>query len=136
MDPPFPCACCGCLVFPEPPGSFNICEVCNWEDDAAELEWPTTVRGANGRTLVESQRVFREGLRLGRRPDYPSLPRDPLWRPVDPDRDAFEDCDSPDPVRAPDDPVELYYWRPTFWRLNRPGESREPNEPTEDERVR
>ena len=136
MDPPFPCACCGCLVFPEPPGSYAICEVCNWEDDALELEWPTTMVGANSRTLLESQRLFHQDARLGRRPGYTSLPRDPLWRPVDPDRDPFEDARSPDRVRAPNNPVALYYWRPTFWRLNRPAEGREPNRNTEDERVR
>jgi len=29
----YPCPCCGYLVFTEPPGSYDICSICFWEDD-------------------------------------------------------------------------------------------------------
>ena len=45
---PFPCPCCGNLTYDEPPGSYQICEVCSWEDDHAQLRWPTLDSGPNG----------------------------------------------------------------------------------------
>jgi hypothetical protein len=37
-DPaPYPCPCCGHLVYIEPPGSHDICKVCFWEDDIVML---------------------------------------------------------------------------------------------------
>jgi hypothetical protein len=104
------------LVFDELPGSYDICPVCQWEDDALQLEYATTLSGgANGGTLLEEQRSFiaREGLH----PTGIDLPRDPLWRPIDPATDVFENFDDPRRIR----PVSyedgaLYYWRPSFWR--------------------
>jgi anaerobic ribonucleoside-triphosphate reductase len=29
----WPCPCCGYQVFTGPPGSYEICPVCGWEDD-------------------------------------------------------------------------------------------------------
>ncbi|MEU0987837.1 CPCC family cysteine-rich protein [Streptomyces sp. NPDC005953] len=33
----YPCPCCGRLVHQSPPGSFQICPVCGWEDDLVQL---------------------------------------------------------------------------------------------------
>ena len=33
-----PCPCCGYLVFDEEPGSYSICPICYWEDDAVQLQ--------------------------------------------------------------------------------------------------
>jgi hypothetical protein len=115
----FPCPCCGYLVFAEPPGSYSICPVCFWEDDAQQLEFATTLAGgANSTTLAQAQESFRrfgawheKARRHVRAPG--DTPRDPGWRPIDPDRDHFPEC-SAEP-RAPDDPEALYYWRPSFW---------------------
>ena len=110
MSARYPCSCCGCLVFDEPPGSFDICRVCGWEDDAVQLEFPTThAGGANSLTLFEAQRSARATMT--------QEPRDPAWRPIDMAVDEFEDFHDPDHRRAPaDDATTLYYWRPTFWR--------------------
>jgi len=37
----YPCPCCGyrTLISP-PPGTYDICEVCFWEDDAGQFEYP------------------------------------------------------------------------------------------------
>ena len=34
-----PCPCCGYLVFDEPVGSFDICPICDWEDDDVQLRF-------------------------------------------------------------------------------------------------
>ena len=112
----FPCPCCGSLVFDEPPGSYAICPVCAWEDDALQLEYATTLSGgANGITLLEAQRGFLA--REGPRPTRIDLPRDPLWRPIDPEADVFEDFHAPPRIRPTSDAADaLFYWRPSFWR--------------------
>ncbi|MFB8180892.1 ADP-ribosylglycohydrolase family protein [Streptomyces sp. NPDC055966] len=114
-----PCPCCGHLVHDEPRGSNDICPVCFWEDDLSQLRWPTTT-GANRVSLIEAQRNVQRfgacdqrGLRFTRRP-LPDEPLDPLWRPIDPQQDSFEDPH--DPVPWPDYQPDLYWWRPTFWR--------------------
>lgn len=33
----YPCPCCGYLQFGEPPGSYEICAICFWGDDAVQL---------------------------------------------------------------------------------------------------
>lgn len=119
----YPCPCCGYLVFEAPPGSYAICPICFWEDDIVQLRLPTMLGGPNKTTLVAAQRTF---ARLGaceerlvkqvRRPDEGDT-RDSGWRPIEEDQDSFEDPDAPDIAHSyPDDPTELYYWRPTFWR--------------------
>ncbi len=54
----YPCPCCGHLVFAEGPGSYDICEICFWEDDNVQLRWPTMDGGANAVSLVEGQWAF------------------------------------------------------------------------------
>lgn len=52
----YPCPVCGYLTFAEPPGSYEICPVCGWEDDALQLEFATTLAGgANSLTLFEQR---------------------------------------------------------------------------------
>ena len=122
----YPCPCCGYLTLTEPPGSYDICPICFWEDDALQLEFATTlVGGANGVTLADAQRAFEAtGVREGRLLPYVRAPgptdrRDPTWRPIDPALDSFEDWNAEGRRRAPDDPETLYYWRPTFWHRDR-----------------
>lgn len=128
MSTSYPCPCCGYLVFDEPPGSYYICPYCFWEDDRYQLEYATTHDGVpNNVTLLEAQRNYQrfgaclEDMRPHVRKPPPDAPRDPAWRPIDPERDSFEDWDADEDwnaetrVRAPAD-ADLYYWRPTFWR--------------------
>jgi hypothetical protein len=78
---PYPCPACGFLTFTEPPGSYSLCEVCNWEDDAVQLRHPALRGGANHDSLVEAQRraVSRWPLGLDA---TTSFRRDPTWRPL------------------------------------------------------
>lgn len=55
----YKCPCCGCLTLSEqPPGTFEICPVCNWEDDAAQAANPTLEGGANRVSLEQARSNF------------------------------------------------------------------------------
>ncbi|CAM5233043.1 hypothetical protein GCM10010329_62660 [Streptomyces spiroverticillatus] len=113
-----PCPACGHRMFGEH-GGYEICAVCFWEDDLAQLRWPWG-GGANAVCLVEAQRNYQrfgameERFLSNVRPPAQDEPLDPGWRPIDPSRDSFEEPS--DSGGWPDDPVALYWWRPTFWR--------------------
>lgn len=72
----FPCPCCGYLTLDqEPPGTFQICEVCNWEDDNVQYEATSFEGGANKESLIQARMNFktfgassREHLSAVRRP--------------------------------------------------------------------
>lgn len=124
----YPCPCCGYLTFTEPPGSFDICTVCHWEDDIVQLSDPEELGGANGKNLMEAQRDYVErcALRDVAFPpgsvQWPEKPRDQGWR-------LFEVSDYACAMQGPShgfrhetrhivDPLTLYYWRPSYWRKN------------------
>lgn len=117
----YPCPCCGHLTLGEPPGSYEICKVCFWEDDAVQLRWPTYEGGANRPNLVDSQRAYAEQGAMEHR--FTGLVRQPTeaearedgWRPIDPMRDSIEDRGVQE-AAWPSDLTTLYWWRPTFWR--------------------
>ena len=53
------CPCCGCFTLEqEPPGSFQICAVCRWEDDRAQLEDVDREIGANDVSLASARRNY------------------------------------------------------------------------------
>lgn len=53
------CPCCEYLTFYEsPPGTFEICPVCGWEDDDAQLRDPTYEGGANSVSLEQARINF------------------------------------------------------------------------------
>ena len=52
------CPCCGKHVFSEGPGSFEICPVCGWEDDAVQYRNPDFRGGANRLSLNEAIRNY------------------------------------------------------------------------------
>jgi hypothetical protein len=81
-----PCPSCGFFVFVEDRyGSFDICELCGWEDCAVQLGNPLDGCGPNRECLVEYQQqsIARWPLRItrvqhgGRRYE-----RDRTWRPL------------------------------------------------------
>lgn len=55
----YTCPCCGYLTFDEePPGTFEICPVCGWEDDEVQFRDQTYNGGANMVSLEEARRNF------------------------------------------------------------------------------
>jgi hypothetical protein len=115
----YPCPCCGYLVFDEPPGSYEICPICFWEDDLAQLRFPRMSWGANRVSLIEAQEnYFRNGVcelrfRANVRAAEASDVREPQWRRIDSGADRIEE---PIPGKDygcsyPEDATEFYYWR-------------------------
>ncbi|WP_405820662.1 CPCC family cysteine-rich protein [Streptomyces sp. NBC_01390] len=119
-----PCPCCGRLVFDIEdgwPGSFAICPICFWEDDAQQFRWPSMPGGANRVSLVEAQENFQaygacdqHGRRFAR-PSADDEPLDPDWRPIDLAVDLFEDWRSGTHRPWPTAPSVLCWWLPSFW---------------------
>lgn len=84
----YTCPCCGYRTLHEPPGSYDICKVCFWEDDGVQLLDPAYPGGANKPSLMVCQENFR---RVGAceerfvgdvRPPEVAEIRDPEWRPA------------------------------------------------------
>ena len=78
----YACPCCGYLTFDEePPGTFEICPVCGWEDDELQLRDPTYSGGANSVSLESARNNFlaigainEESLRFVRKPRAEEVP--------------------------------------------------------------
>jgi hypothetical protein len=125
----YPCPCCGYLTFEEPPGSFDICPICCWEDDLVQLAFPDMAGGANKCSLIEGQRRFASlGACEPRLIPNTRLPekherRDTRWRPIDPHNDRHLRWESKEDhslwQTVKDGHMCLYYWLPEYW-LNRP----------------
>ncbi|WP_221411890.1 CPCC family cysteine-rich protein [Empedobacter brevis] len=55
------CRCCGYNTLSEfPKGTYEICEICFWEDDAYQTENPDEEGGANGISLIQGRNNFNE----------------------------------------------------------------------------
>lgn len=124
-DKYFPCPCCGYLVFQQQPGNHEICRICFWEDDLAQLRFPLMPGSSNTVSLETGQHNFAECGTAERRKAanaHDSIndeQREEGWRPLDPQRDNIEE-----PQRGMNygesypllDTTVLYYWRSTYWR--------------------
>lgn len=116
MNNKFVCPVCGYLTFSEKSGSYQICEICFWEDDISQLKFPKT-KGANHVSLIQAQQNFisfgvseeRFKSQVMHSNEYE---KDPKWRPIDPAKDNIEEA-VPNKEYGnsyPDDLTELYYW--------------------------
>jgi hypothetical protein len=55
----YACPCCDSLSLVEaPPGTYQICSVCRWEDDPVQYDDPDTTSGANVCSLREARADF------------------------------------------------------------------------------
>jgi hypothetical protein len=89
MSELFGCPCCGHRTLSEaPPGTFESCPVCGWEDDNVQFDDPDCAGGANRVSLRQARRNFlefgasEERRRQHVRPPAPGEERDPDWRPL------------------------------------------------------
>lgn len=88
----FTCPCCGYKTLSEqPPGTFEICQICWWEDDNIQFDDPDYIGGANGDSLRMCQRKFYKVdehkklifENLGKHPDQKWYEVDENWKPLD-----------------------------------------------------
>lgn len=57
----FACPCCGYKTFREQlDGSYDVCQVCFWEDDPIQLDDPNYAGGANRVSLRQGRKNFIE----------------------------------------------------------------------------
>ncbi len=85
----FTCPCCGYKTLSEKAsGTFEICDICFWEDDNIQLDDPNYEGGANRVSLKQGQKNF---LEFGacekscidniRKPNKNDI-KDPTWKPL------------------------------------------------------
>lgn len=56
MTKKFPCPCCNKHTLDEePPGTYQICPICYWEDDGTQFDDPEYKSGANSVSLNEAK---------------------------------------------------------------------------------
>lgn len=85
----FACPCCGYKTFTQQPnGTYDICQVCFWEDDPIQLEDSNYEGGANSVSLRQGQKNFiafgacdREMIEFVR-PATEDEQRDENWKPL------------------------------------------------------
>ena len=122
----YTCPCCGYETFSEPPGSYEICDICFWEDDIVQLEFPDLAGGANDCSLIEGQHNFEQfGVCKVRHKSLARAPakadtRNSKWRLLDPTKDRYlkwENRDDHNRWQAVKDSsgICLYYWLPEYW---------------------
>ncbi len=89
MEEKFICPCCGYKTLKEkPPGTYDICKICFWEDDLIQFNDPDYKGGANNISLRQAQKNFQQ---LGyseekvkkhvRMPNSTDM-KDPDWKPL------------------------------------------------------
>lgn len=113
---PYPCPCCGYMVFQEPPGSYSMCSICGWEDDAVQLVYLRS-GGANDPLPVAQEQFLRAlSERRAREAEAGGHVRCPDWRPLTP-ADIAASPDGPatgvDYFNAIERDQVGYYWRRT-----------------------
>jgi hypothetical protein len=109
----YPCPACGFEVFSRPAGSYEVCPVCDWEDDEIQLRYPAMQGGANTASLHEQQRAL-----LRRLPphvaEHDGYCRCPEWRPLT-EEECRDTTGMPTSGRAYFEALgahePAYYWR-------------------------
>jgi hypothetical protein len=112
MAATFPCPACGFLVFDEPPGSYNICRICGWEDDHVQLAHPRLQGGASRECLLEAQVAVLAEYPVSIR-EVDGIARDPKWRPLTVEETVIRDRaprSGLDYFRAASVEEPTYYW--------------------------
>ncbi len=110
----YTCPCCGHETFESPPGSFDICPICFWEDDALQLRDPFSAGGANHVSLAQAQVGYvqfgacRRDMVAHVRSARADEAVDPRWFPLWERRIEIADIEDRDPDRH--SPRAICYW--------------------------
>lgn len=57
----YTCPCCGFRTLDEPPpGTFDICPICFWEDDNVQFHDPNLAGGANQISLHQARKNYQD----------------------------------------------------------------------------
>ncbi|MGM7637493.1 CPCC family cysteine-rich protein [Bacillus sp. Hm123] len=83
----YTCPCCGYKTLEEePPGTYDVCEICFWEDDIVQFNDPDYEGGANEVSLRQAQKNFNKFgaceevcIRSVRKPNEKDI-KDPNWK--------------------------------------------------------
>ena len=55
----YACPCCGNMTLSEqPPGTYEICPICGWEDDEVQFNDPDYKGGSNQLSLNQAKKIF------------------------------------------------------------------------------
>jgi hypothetical protein len=107
-----PCPSCGFLVFATGSyGSYEMCPVCDWEDDGVQLANPASCGGANQESLAEAQDGVLARFPLTMR-THGQFKRSSEWRPLsESERGTFQKQASMAwwPNRGVVDPTQVYW---------------------------
>ena len=122
----YPCPCCGYRVFDDPPGSFQHCPICGWQDDNFQLRYAGESLGSNPVSLIEAQKNYAafgattKRLKSKVRKPTPDEAHDEDWRPIDLAVDTVEkvSIEAMATTKTPENGTFLYYWRTSFWKRN------------------
>lgn len=77
----YTCPCCGYKTLDEkPPGTYEICDICFWEDDEIQFRDPDFEGGANEESLRQCQKAFLLGRTNRQLTDDDK--RDSKWKPL------------------------------------------------------
>jgi hypothetical protein len=80
------CPCCGFrTISDEAYGSYALCPVCGWEDDAVQLANPCSEGGANKESLYYCQRH----IECWSEDKMAAFEADPTWRPLNEEESAY-----------------------------------------------
>jgi len=77
------CPACGFLRFSGSYGSYDICSLCDWEDDGAQLANPCSDGGANHKSLAQAQADALKQYPMQLQ-EVGGTKRSPQWRPLTP----------------------------------------------------
>jgi len=98
-------------MFSEPPGSYDICELCGWEDDHVQLTHPNMGGGANKSSLAAHQQRALQTYPLGVNV-VGGHTRSSEWRPLRPSevQSRSAPADGKAYFEAAADHAPQYYW--------------------------
>jgi anaerobic ribonucleoside-triphosphate reductase len=81
----YTCPCCGYKTLAEePPGTYEICPICDWEDDVVQFDDPDYEGCANRLSLRQNQQKFMRKDANGERyrTSHYIFEKDTCWRPL------------------------------------------------------